>query len=433
MTLARPGRGSARWSIGGVRGRVVLTVVVVTACLYSLLGTVGFLYIANGGRDDIGQRVDAVLDQLEAALRNGSAAVSILTPDGVEAFAVDPAGPIPSTGDDVIIRQRDITIGSRSLILVGRASQARLTDSLRSLHRGLWIGVPLAVLLTAAMTGLATRRALRPVSEITALAATIGASDVSTRVPVPDTGDEIEHLASTVNEMLDRIAAGRAAQQQFTSDAAHELRTPLMALQGEIELAARGFDATGEEFLDRLTVGTDRLARRVEDLMLLSTIDERPPLDLRLASVLDVVHAEVATMRRGDPQPTITITGPSAMVVMDEHLVSRAVRNLLANAFRHARRAVHVEVVDDGAGAWVHIDDDGTGVAPADRPTIFRRFARLDESRHQDAGGAGLGLAIVASVAHAHGGDVAVADADLGGARVSIWLPARGGCDEPAT
>ena len=136
--------------------------------------------------------------------------------------------------------------------------------------------MPLGVLVTAVIAGLATRRALRPVSVITDLAATIEARDTTMRVPVPDTDDEIEHLARTVNEMLDRIAAGRAAQRQFTSDAAHELRTPLMALKGEIELAIRAPDDVDVTFLPRLEALGDRLARRVDDLVLLSTLDEEP-------------------------------------------------------------------------------------------------------------------------------------------------------------
>ena len=290
-------------ALSGVRGRVVFTVLVVTACLYSLLGTVGFLYIANSGRDAIRERVGNVIDQLESELRNGTGTVSITTPDGVEAVAINPDATLPATGNDVVVR-REVAIGAQRLVLVGHASQARLNDSLRSLHRGLWIGVPLAVLLTATIAGLATSRALRPVSVITNMAHVVGDGDVSQRVPVPDTDDEIEHLARTVNEMLDRIAAGRTAQRQFTSDAAHELRTPLMALQGEIELAMRSPSDVDAAFLTRIDSLTKRLAHRVDDLVLLSTLDEQPPLHRVLVDVVDVVRAEAATMPSGGDAPS---------------------------------------------------------------------------------------------------------------------------------
>ena len=244
------------------------------------------------------------------------------------------------------------------------------------------------------------------------------------RVPVPETDDEIQHLARTVNEMLDRIAAGRTAQRQFTSDAAHELRTPLMALQGEIELAVRSPQTADEAFLQRLEALGHRLAQRVDDLVLLSTLDEQPPLDLRPIDVVEIVRAEAATMPAGGDAPTIEIVGDPAQAVVDERLVARAVRNLMANACRYANHAVRVETATSDGTVWIHVDDDGPGVAAEDREAIVRRFGRLDQARNADAGGAGLGLAIVASVAHAHGGEVVVADSPLGGARISLRLPA---------
>jgi len=402
---------------------VVLTILVVTACLYSLLGTVGFLYIADGGRDAIRERVTGVVDQLEAGLQAGTGAVSLFTPDGVEAVAVEPGAAPPFPSGDVKVT-RTINIGSQTYLLVGHASQVPLTDSLRSLHTGLWIGVPLAVLVTALVAGVATRRALRPVSVITEQAAAIDARDVSTRVPVPDTDDEVEHLARTVNEMLDRIAAGQRAQRQFTSDAAHELRTPLMALLGEIELARRSSAPADPQLLARLDDLAQRLARRVDDLVLLSTLDEQPPLDRRPTDLLEVVRAEAAALAVGDPAPAITVVGHETTAVVDERLVSRAVRNLLSNACRHANRTVRAEVDASGDRVWVHVDDDGPGVPVAERELVLRRFGRRDEARQVDSGGAGLGLAIAASVAQAHGGDVVVSDAALGGARISLWLPA---------
>jgi len=401
----------------------VLTVLVVTACLYSLLGTIGFLYIADGGRDSIRERVTGVVDQLEAGLRAGTGAVSLFTPDGVEAVAVDPRAASPPLPSGDVKVTRTITVGSQTYLLIGHASQAPLTDSLRSLHTGLWIGVPLAVLVTALVAGLATRRALRPVSVITEQAAAIDADDVSTRVPVPDTDDEVEHLARTVNEMLDRIAAGQQAQRQFTSDAAHELRTPLMALLGELELARRSPAPPDPQLLARLDDLAQRLARRVDDLVLLSTLDEQPPLNRRPTDLLEVVRTEAAAVAVGNPAPAIAVLGHGAPAVVDERLLSRAVRNLLSNAWRHAAATVRAEVDVSGDRVWVHIDDDGPGIAAADREHVLRRFGRLDQARQVDSGGAGLGLAIAASVARAHGGDVVVSDADLGGARISLWVP----------
>jgi signal transduction histidine kinase len=273
------------------------------------------------------------------------------------------------------------------------------------------------VLVTTAAAWIAVSRALRPVSTITSLAAGVDASDLSRRVPVPDTDDEIAELASTVNAMLDRIEAGRIAQRRFTSDAAHELRTPLMALQGEIELARRA-PADGPvdpRLLERLDVQCRRLSARVDDLVLLSTLDEHPPLH---ASPLDLV-----TLVRDEASPSVMVQGDEVIVACDARLVRRAVRNLLANATRYALERVEVVVsaVDDRV--WIHVDDDGPGIAPDDRERVLGRFGRLEEARGADSGGSGLGLAIVVSVAEAHGGGVVVDTAPLGGARVSLWLP----------
>ena len=411
-------------ALSGVRGRVVLAVLVVAACLYSALGTLGFLYIADSGRRAIRERVAVVVDQLEAGLRDGSGTVSIVTPDGVTARALDRPSTATVAPDDVAV-VRQVTIGPLTLTLEGHASQAPLTKSLRSLFRGLWIGVTLGVLLTAAIAGMATRRALRPVSEITELAATIDAHDDTARVPVPDTDDEIEHLARTVNEMLDRIAAGRSAQRRFTSDAAHELRTPLMALQGEIELAARGTAGPDATFLARVGALGERLAQRVDDLVLLATLDEEPPVHRRPTDVLAMVHEEAASIPAGAGAPAIEIVGDDGEGQLDARLVGRAVRNLLANASRHAATRVRVGVVVRDDEVRIDVDDDGPGVAAVDRDLVVRRFARLDEARAADVGGAGLGLAIVASVARAHGGTLVVGDADLGGARFALRLPTR--------
>jgi signal transduction histidine kinase len=401
----------------GIRGRVTFTVLVVTAALYSVLGTIGFVEIARSGRSAIEERINTVLDDLEVAVRAGSPTVNISTADGVDAVVI--AGsevPAVSSGDLQV--SRPIEVSGTTVTLVGTSSQARLTDSLRSLYRGLWIAIPLASIVSALMAGLATRRALRPVGAITDLAATIGSSSSGARVPVPDTGDEIERLATTVNEMLDRIDQGRAAQRQFTSDAAHELRTPLMALQAEVELARNGAAEADDEMLQRLDVLGHRLGDRIDDLVLLSTLDEARPLALAPADLLAIVAEEAASVA-----PDAEVTGTSTVVTVDRALVERAVRNLLANARRHATRATSATIETVGERVFVHVDDDGRGVDPAARDEMFRRFARLDEARSADRGGAGLGLAIVASVAVAHGGGVDVGVSPMGGARLSMWLP----------
>lgn len=404
--------------LAGVRGRVTFTVLVVTAVLYSVLGTIGFVQIANSGRDTIHERIEEVLDDLENGIRTGSGTVNLRTADGVDARVVAGQDSVPPVKSDELQVVRTVDVQGSTLTLVGTSSQARLTDSLRSLYRGLWIAIPLAAVVSALMAGLATRRALQPVGAITDLAATVGASMNGARVPVPDTGDEIESLATTVNEMLDRIEDGRAAQRQFTSDAAHELRTPLMALQAELELVSTQNAPVDGALLERLDALCRRLGDRIDDLVLLSTLDEARPLAVAPSDLLTIVREEAAVVA-----PDATVGGAEVEVVLDRELMARAVRNLLVNARRHANRQVTATVELDDRKVWLHVDDDGPGADPSLRDEMFRRFTRLDEARTADRGGSGLGLAILSSVAAAHGGGVDLARSPLGGARLSLWLP----------
>ncbi len=405
--------------LNGVRGRIVLVVIAVTACLYSLLGTIGFMQIATSGRSAIRERINVVLDQFEAGLRAGTNAVTITTADGVEAQVADNSIVSATVAPDVLQVRRPITVDGTRMTLLGSASEARLTESMRSLYRTMWIGIPLAVVLTAIVAALAVRRALSPVSEITRFAASVTRHDASARVPVPDTDDEIEELANTVNAMLGRIEDGQRQQRQFTSDAAHELRTPLMALQGEIELALRLHEPVDEPFLTRLESLSTRLGSRVDDLVLLSSLDERPPLHPELVSIVKLVQGEADVVRAH----VNVLGGPDVTAMVDRRLVVRAVSNLLANANRHAGALVEVAVVADGKDVLIHVDDDGPGVSTSEAEKIFQRFGRLEEARSVDSGGSGLGLAIVASVAQIHGGNVVVTASPLGGARFTLRLP----------
>jgi signal transduction histidine kinase len=432
-STARPiGRRAGSHWLTSLRSKVTLTVLAVSTCLFALLGSVGFVQIAGSGRAAIRERIDQVLVQLEASVRSGSGTVDVSTPDGVQATVVADGSPVRATASDQLVVRRSIEVGGRRVQLVGRASQARLTDSLHSLWLGLWIGIPIASIASALMAGFATRRALRPVAAITDLAATIGARQDDRRVAVPDSGDEIERLARTMNDMLDRIATGRAAQQRFTSDAAHELRTPLMALQGELELATRSTAAPDRDALARLDHHARRLGTRVDDLVLLSTLDEGRPLRPTRGSLLDVVREEAELLGPSgapgeSPAVTTAVVGDPGVGRFDAELVARAARNLLANAVRHAHAQVVATVTAvavDGRHEWrLDVDDDGPGIPPADRDAVFHRFGRLDAARHRDAGGSGLGLAIVESVARRHGGRVAAEAGPLGGARLTMWLP----------
>ncbi|MFC3455303.1 ATP-binding protein [Amycolatopsis speibonae] len=298
--------------------------------------------------------------------------------------------------------------------IVDESGQAAL-DAVRTT---LLAGVPVIALLIGAIAWFAVRRSLRPVEVIRSEVAEIGAHDLSRRVPAPDSADEIAKLAETMNTMLGRLDTAVTRQSRFTSDASHELRTPLASLRTQLEvLLAHPDRLDWREACRNALLDVTRLQDLVGDLVLLGKLDNAGPERLapvRLSEVVESclsgrqgVRAEIA----GDP----TVLG-------NRGRLERLLRNLVDNAQRHTRTGVGVAVSTvDGFGVLT-VTDDGPGIPAADRERVFDRFVRLDDGRARDDGGAGLGLAIVAEIAQAHGGTVEIADHD-GGARFVVRLP----------
>ncbi len=289
----------------------------------------------------------------------------------------------------------------------------------------LLLGVPLLVLLVGAATWLLVGRALRPVERIRSRVARFDETRSPGPITVPDTGDEIARLAETMNAMLARLAEAQHTQRRFVADASHELRSPLATLAASVEFAAA--DPTGRswpELAPVLSAEVARMGRLVNDLLLLASVDEhalRPVLDD--VDLDDLLDDEVRRLR-AHPQLVVTATVQAVRVVGDRARLGQALANLADNAARYARSSVLLTLSTAGDGALVVIQDDGPGVAPADRGRVFERFVRLDSSRERSRGGSGLGLPIVLEIVRAHGGTVQLLEADGGGCRVEVRLPA---------
>ncbi|KUL20935.1 sensor histidine kinase [Streptomyces regalis] len=277
------------------------------------------------------------------------------------------------------------------------------------------IGFPLLLGVVGAVTWLVTRRALRPVEGIRSEMAAITASeDLARRVPVPDTHDEVAHLALTTNETLAALQTSVERQRRFVADASHELRSPIASLRTQLEVGAAHPELLD---LDGAVEDTVRLQGLAADLLLLARLDagERPA-DTRF---------DLGAVARGEAEGRAGVTVDAQVVTVagSRGQIGRVLTNLLDNAQRHARSAVTVTVRKGGAWAVVAVADDGDGVAEADRERIFERFVRLDEARSRDDGGAGLGLAIARDVAVRHGGSLTVGRASAGGALFELRLP----------
>lgn len=284
------------------------------------------------------------------------------------------------------------------------------------------LALPLLLAVVALVTWMVTRRALRPVSAIRAELAEITAGDLSRRVPVPDTRDEIHDLATTTNHTLAALDTAVEQQRRFIADASHELRSPLAILRAQLEVAA----AHPELFNLEATLGdVVRLQSLATDLLLLARLDagERPPA--ARVELTELVRETVARRAATDRVPVRLRVEEEDIVVpgVRGHL-ERMLANLLDNAQHHARSGVWVSLgTTSAAAAVLAVSDDGAGIPATQRDRVFDRFVRLDESRSRDAGGAGLGLAIVRDVVTAHRGQVEIAEAPEGGARFVIRLP----------
>jgi signal transduction histidine kinase len=209
------------------------------------------------------------------------------------------------------------------------------------------------------------------------------------------------------------------------SDASHELRSPVTTIRHHAEVALSHPDGTRVEELAQVVLEENlRLQRLVEDLLLLSKIDEGT-LRLRTEAVdLDDLMFEEAERLRGTSKLRIDVGGVSAgRVVGDRAQLARLIRNLADNAARHARTTVSLSLGQNGRRVVLAVDDDGSGVPPSERARIFERFVRLEEARDRDSGGSGLGLAIAAEIATAHRASIQVTDGHLRGARVEVTFP----------
>ncbi|WP_407939755.1 HAMP domain-containing sensor histidine kinase [Nocardioides anomalus] len=252
-------------------------------------------------------------------------------------------------------------------------------------------------------------------------AASLSADDLGARLPVPVGGDEVARLASTLNELLDRVEDSTRSRRRFVADASHELRSPVATIRALLEsdrVAAHPGGPAGlsTEVLEE----TARLAALIDDLLLLARGDASRPRDHGPVDLSRLVTSEA---RRARTVPFETDVEPGLRVVGDPALLRAVVRNLLDNAERFATAGVVVAAHRQGAEVVVEVVDDGPGVPPADRDRIFERFVRLDDSRSRAAGGTGLGLAIVRQVVSDHGGTVTVGPAATAGARFVVRLP----------
>ena len=317
---------------------------------------------------------------------------------------------------------------NRHLVLVVGVTLGDRTDTLASLRNGLVVAVPLALLLSTVAGYLLAGVALRPVEDMRRRAASISADEPGARLPVPSTGDELERLGQTLNSMLARLETAVEREREFVADAGHELRTPLALLRTELELALRHGESVEElrESLRSASEEADRLTQLAEDLLVIARSDRgelplrREPVDV--ASLLADVAARFE-WRAAEAGRKLGVGGVAGMAIdADRMRLEQALGNLVDNALRHGAGTVRLEASLESDGrAVLSVRDEGPGFPAELLPHVFERFSRGDAGR--TGAGAGLGLAIVQTIAAAHGGVAVASNARRGGAEVAIVLP----------
>ena len=330
--------------------------------------------------------------------------------------------------------------GDRAMLLV--ATSLREVDS--TLHRLLVIELVVTVLVLGGVVALGlwlVRVGLRPLDAIGETAAAIAAGDLSRRVERAEERTEVGRLGLALNAMLARIESSFRAQEaserklrRFVADASHELRTPLAAVRAYAELYDRGA-AERPDDLERSMRGigreSERMSLLVDDLLLLARLDDGRPLEREPVRLDEVVNEAVETARAVDPDRSIELDAEPAVVAGDRDRLRQIVDNLLANVRAHTPPGTpaSVSVRRRNGSAEVAVADTGPGLHEEQLAHVFERFYRADPSRTRSSGGVGLGLAIVAAVAEAHGGTVSARSQPGEGTTFAIALPLAPGAD----
>ncbi|MBK0332553.1 HAMP domain-containing histidine kinase [Brachybacterium sp. MASK1Z-5] len=314
------------------------------------------------------------------------------------------------------------------------------------------------VLVGMGAGGYMAHRALEPLRDVEEVASQIVAGDLSRRVPVTDTSQEVNALAVSLNEMLVRLeqsfiaqadseekaTASEARMRRFVGDASHELRTPLAAIRGFGELYRMGA-LSGEEnvasAMRRIEDEARRMGSLVENLLRLARLDENPEMDLEPLDVTDAVFDVAQDLRALDPTRQVMVVSLSGTplsvsphipvgVQGDEPSLRQVLLNLVGNTNRHTPKGSPVEIAvgrEDGGTVAIEVRDHGEGISEDQREKVFERFYRTDVSRQRSAaqgGGAGLGLSIAATIVQQHHGSIRVLETPGGGATFRVELQA---------
>lgn len=295
------------------------------------------------------------------------------------------------------------------------------------------IATTIIILLSSVCTYFLTKKTLTPLQKLTSEVSQIQAQNLSTQLAVPNSKDEIAQLTSSFNEMLTRLDNAFSTQKQFSANAAHELRTPLAVLQTNLEVFEKKQEPEMVEYQQLFTMikeQTARLSQLVETLLDMTNLKSVPRTDqVMLEELVDEVFCDLdpvaekagISIHFDDSSSQDSHTDVTGSYV----LLYRAVYNLVENAIKYNRPngSVTVSVKEKNSQVMILVKDTGIGISPENQKKIFDPFFRVDKSRSRAMGGAGLGLALVDSIAREHGGSVKVLESNEKGSIIALMLP----------
>ncbi len=342
-----------------------------------------------------------------------------------------PQGPLaPPVG--FRIHHREFEVNGERLELDVGAPLGDVRHALDLLRLLLWGMIPVVIAIACVGGAWLAGRALKPVQAVTDAALTISIENLSERLPVPATGDEIAQLAAVLNSMLARLEAAVTTLSQFVADASHELRTPLAVIRTTAELALRR-ERSPESYrasLQEVAGESERMTQLVEDLLALARSDagavEMPRTAIDLREVLADVSVEMNGLAEVLRVHVRTVFGEQAAVISGNRpALHRLFTVLLDNALKYSRPGgdVILTMARGNGEIWVNVEDFGEGISETDLPHIFKRFYQADRARH--AGGHGLGLSLAQTIAKAHGAEIGVRSTPGKGTTFRVVFPDR--------
>jgi heavy metal sensor kinase len=358
----------------------------------------------------------------------------IMSDYGVSRPSTIPRRAVDFRGKDVPLRiwSRRVSVGGQSYLIQTAFEMDDFYEALHDFALLLFISIPLLLLCAAAGGYWISTRALAPVDQITQTARTISAQNLSSRLVVPKTRDELQRLSETLNGMLERLEAAFKKITQFTADASHELRTPVAVMRTRAELSLRKARSAEEyrEVITEVLAELEKTTGLIEQLMFLARADSgAEKLHFAATNVAEVLreacHQGSALAEAKQIAFQEQISGDSMWIQADASSLRRLFLILIDNAVKYTPASGQIEVSlqrNDGY-AVAEVRDTGIGIAEADLPNVFERFYRADKARTRESGGVGLGLSIGRWITEVHAGTIEVRSSPGRGSIFQIRLP----------